>query len=95
LKPHKFPEFKGTYKTPMPPPKMVKRLERIRAKGVEVEYPPAPWFTDNKEALDEEATERQRRMDEAPFAHLLPNFPAKRTPGMSTGKPRAQKKPLF
>ena len=42
----------------MPPPKMVKKLEKIRAKGVEVEYPPAPWFTDHKEELEQEAIER-------------------------------------
>lgn len=79
----------------MPPPKAVKKLERIRTKGVEVSYPPAPWFTDHKEELEQEATERQRRMDEAPFADLLPEFPAKRTPGISVGKPRPPKKPLF
>lgn len=79
----------------MPPPKMVKKLEKIRAKGVEVEYPPAPWFTDHKEELEQEAIERQRRMDEAPHADLLPEYPAKRTPGISEGKPRYSKKPLF
>lgn len=48
LKPHKFPEYK-TLKAPMPPPKKVKRLERLREKGMAVSYPAAPWFTDNVE----------------------------------------------
>ena len=65
MKPHKFPEWKGELKHPMPPPKKLKKLEKIRAKGVDVEYPPAPWFTNNEEALEQEAAERQRRMDEA------------------------------
>ena len=65
LKPHKFPEYQGQLKTPMPTPKRVKKLERIREKGIDVEYPSAPWITDNREALAAEATERQRRMDEA------------------------------
>ena len=48
LKPHKFPSYKGL-KTPMPPPKRVKKLEKLKEKGLDVDYPRAPWFTDNKE----------------------------------------------
>ena len=48
LKPHKFPEYMDL-KTPMPSPKRVKKLEKLRDKGIEVEYPDAPWFTYNKE----------------------------------------------
>jgi hypothetical protein len=33
----------------MPPPKEVKKLEKLRLKGLNVEYPRTPWFTDNKE----------------------------------------------
>ena len=72
----------------MPPPKMVKRLEKMRSRGIEVEYPPAPWFTDNKESLEKEAAERQKRMDEAPNAHHLPEYPAQRTPGIGADKPK-------
>ncbi len=46
LKPHKFDERKEL-KTPMPPNKQIKKLERLRTKGLEVNYPDAPWFTDN------------------------------------------------
>lgn len=53
LKPHKFPAY-AALKTPMPPPKKVNKLESLRAKGLEVQYPAAPWFTDNKEALQQE-----------------------------------------
>ena len=64
LKPHKFPEYKEL-KTPMPSPKRLKKLEKIRAKGIEVEYPSAPWFTDNTEALAHEDEEKLRRIREA------------------------------
>ena len=50
LKPHKFDEHKEL-KTPMPPNKQIKKLERLKAKGIEVSYPDAPWFTDNFEAI--------------------------------------------
>jgi large subunit ribosomal protein L15 len=50
LKPHKFDEHKEL-KTPMPPNKQIKKLERLRTKGLEVNYPDAPWFTDNREAI--------------------------------------------
>jgi len=50
LKPHKFhPD--ANLKTPMPPPKKVKKLEGLRRKGLSVEYPSAPWFTDNSDKL--------------------------------------------
>jgi hypothetical protein len=48
IKPHKFPDYKEL-KVPMPPPKRVKKLEKLKEKGLSVEYPRAPWYTDNKE----------------------------------------------
>jgi len=33
----------------MPSPKDVKKLEQLRLKGINVNYPSAPWFTDNQE----------------------------------------------
>ena len=48
MKPHKFDERKEL-KTPMPPNKKIKKLEKLKAKGLEVTYPSAPWFTDNYE----------------------------------------------
>ena len=65
LKPHKFPEWKGELKTPMPAPKTVKKLEKLKEKGLEVVYPVAPWFTDNQEQLAREKSERERRIAEA------------------------------
>ena len=79
----------------MPPPKAVKRLEKIRAKGAEVEYPSAPWFTDHKEQIEQESVERQRRINEAPNADLLPEFPANRSEGVGAGRQRTHRKPLF
>jgi hypothetical protein len=49
LKPHKFPEWKGDLKIPMPAPKVVKKLEKLREKGIDVTYPDAPWFSQNAE----------------------------------------------
>lgn len=63
LKPHKFAEHKEL-KTPMPPQKKVKKLERLERKGLEVHYPDAPWFTDNKATLLEEQSEKARRLAE-------------------------------
>lgn len=70
-KPHKFDDYKEL-KTPMPPPKQVKKLEKIREKGIDVDYPRAPWFTDNMEQLKKEAEEREKRMNESQYAELLP-----------------------
>ena len=49
----------------MPKPKDVKKLEKMKRKGLEVEYPRAPWFTDNVEKLKQEKMERIKRMAEA------------------------------
>lgn len=47
-KPHKFDDYKEL-KTPMPPPKIIKKLEKLKEKGLNVEYPRAPWLHDNLE----------------------------------------------
>jgi len=64
LKPHKFGDHK-TLKTPMPSPKALEKLEKIREKGINVEYPRAPWFTDNKDAILAEAAETENRIKNA------------------------------
>ena len=43
LKPHKYLLYK-TVKDPMPPPKSVLKIQRLKAKGIDVSYPLAPWF---------------------------------------------------
>ncbi len=63
LKPHKFSTYKDL-KTPMPPQKRVQKLENLIEKGLSVEYPRAPWFTDNKEAILAEEKETERRIKE-------------------------------
>jgi len=93
LKPHKFPEYK-TLKSPMPSPKKLRKLEKIRDKGIEVSYAPAPWFTDNKDKLLEEKEQRQERMDSAANAEFLPTLPAPRDPGISKDKPKVQREQL-
>lgn len=47
----------------MPSPKMVKKLEKIKAKGIKVEYPPAPWFTYKQEQIEKERENYQKRLD--------------------------------
>ena len=49
----------------MPSPKKVKKLEKIREKGMDVEYPNAPWFTENREAIEKENLARIKRIAEA------------------------------
>ena len=58
MKPHKFRSDKQL-KTPMPPPKKVKKMEALKRKGLEVEYPRAPWYSDNVEKLTQEYVDRK------------------------------------
>lgn len=92
-KPHKFSDHKDL-KIPMPPQKKVVKLEKLRDKGLDVDYPRAPWYTDNKEAILAEAAETERRIREAQHAHLLEKLPADRSKGISAHKPRVEKKDL-
>lgn len=82
LQPHKFSEHKEL-KTPMPHNKSIKKLEKLKQKGLEVEYPSAPWFTDNYEKIQSERAEKKRRMREAQHSDLLPVYPAPRIPYMN------------
>ena len=93
LRPHLFPEWQ-TLKVPMPSPKMVKKLEHLKSKGLDVSYPRAPWFTDRQDALEAERIEKQRKFDEAEHAALLPQYPADRSKGVSDGKAVVQRKQL-
>lgn len=93
LKRHRFPEWQQL-KTPMPPPKEVMKLEALKAKGLDVSYPKAPWFNDRQEALEAEAVEKKRKFDEAEHASFLPQYPADRSKGISEDKPRVQRKQL-
>ena len=90
LKPHKFDERKEL-KTPMPPNKQIKKLEKLKSKGLEVFYPSAPWFTDNFEQIMAERAEKKRRMREGANNEMLPVYPAPRIPYMSENKPREQR----
>lgn len=94
LKPHKFAEYTDL-KTPMPSPKKVKKLEKIRAKGIDVEYPNAPWYTENREAIEKDRLARTKRIAEAQHADLLPQLPADRSEGVGADRARVQRKALF
>jgi len=93
LKPHKFPAHKEL-KTPMPPQKRVIKLEKLKEKGLSVEYPRAPWFTDNKEAILAEEAERLKRIKEGQFANILPELPADRSEGSGKNRPRVERQDL-
>ena len=93
LKPHKFSDHKNL-KTPMPPQKRVLKLEKLRAKGLDVEYPRAPWYTDNKEQILAEEAERIRRVKEGQFADILPELPADRSEGSGKDRPRKERQDL-
>lgn len=71
----------------MPHNKAIKKLEKLKEKGLEVSYPSAPWFTDNYDKITEERAEKKRRMRSAQHSELLPVYPAPRIPGTSRDKP--------
>eukprot|EP00350_Pseudokeronopsis_sp_OXSARD2_P002348 CAMPEP_0170559418 /NCGR_PEP_ID=MMETSP0211-20121228/42542_1 /TAXON_ID=311385 /ORGANISM="Pseudokeronopsis sp., Strain OXSARD2" /LENGTH=98 /DNA_ID=CAMNT_0010872409 /DNA_START=208 /DNA_END=500 /DNA_ORIENTATION=+ len=91
IKPHKFPDYKEL-KIPMPSPKNVMKLEKIRAKGIEVSYPRAPWYTDNVEKILEEAKETEKRIKESAHAHLLEKLPVDRSKSNVSEKVKVEKK---
>jgi large subunit ribosomal protein L15 len=93
LKPHKFASHKEL-KTPMPPQKRVIKLERLKEKGLDVDYPRAPWYTDNKEAILAEEAERIKRMQQGQYVDLLPQLPADRSAGCGKDRPRVERKEL-
>jgi hypothetical protein len=78
----------------MPPQKRVIKLEKLKDKGLEVEYPRAPWYTDNKEAILAEEEERVKRMQSAQYADILPQLPADRSPGSGKDRPRVERQDL-
>jgi hypothetical protein len=78
----------------MPPPKAVKKLEKMKRKGLDVDYPRAPWFTDNEEALKKEKMEKNQRIRDGQHAAFLKKFPASRTAGQSLDKVRVEKTDL-
>lgn len=79
LKPHKFHPDKKL-KSPMPPPKKVKKMEALRNKGLEVDYPAAPWYTDNVEKIKQEYEDRKERIRTAQNSEFLERLPASREP---------------
>ena len=78
----------------MPTQKILGKLEHIREKGIEVDYPRAPWYTDNKEAILKDLEDTEKRIRTAQHADLLPQLPADRSKGISDGKPRIQRKQI-
>lgn len=92
LKPHKFHPDKQL-KTPMPPPKKVKKMEGLKRKGLEVEYPSAPWFTDNVDKLQKEYLGRQERIKTGQNSEFLEHLPARRDP--TPDRKRHEKEPIW
>ncbi len=92
LKPHKY-EGKE-FKIPMPPPKKVLKMEKMKEKGLEVEYPRAPWYNDNVDELLKEVHDREKRISEGEFADLYPQHPADRSEGCGKDLPRVQREAL-
>jgi len=92
LKPHRFhPDVQ--LKTPMPPPKKVKKLEALKRKGLDVEYPAAPWFTDNVEKIEKEYVDRKERIKSGQNSEYLEHLPAKRVP--TPDRMRNEKDPVW
>lgn len=77
----------------MPEPYTVLKLESMREKGVEVEYPTAPWFEDYKAKKIAEADAialRKPTIGET----LVPNIPADRSEGTGWDKPKIEKEEI-
>ena len=92
LKPHKFHADKQL-KTPMPPPKKVKKMEKLRNKGFQVEYPEAPWYTQNVDKINQELAERKTRIATGENSQFLEHLPASRDP--TPNRVRYEKKAIF
>lgn len=71
LKPHKFHKPFEQLKIPMPPPSKVLALEKLKDKGLEVEYPEAPWYTEYVAEKQAEADAAAKRK-ETPGEKLIP-----------------------
>ena len=80
-------------KTPMPPPKKVKRMEALKRKGLSVEYPDAPWFTGNSEKMQKEWEDRQTRIKTGQNSDFLEHLPASRAP--TPDRKRIEKEAVF
>lgn len=93
LQPHKFNDNKEL-KSPMPHNKAIKKLEKLKNKGLTVSYSDAPWFTDNYDKIMEERAEKKRRMRSAQHSELLPVFPAPRIPFAKRDEPKLRKELL-
>jgi hypothetical protein len=92
LKPHKF-HADTNLKTPMPPPKKVKKMESLKRKGLEVEYPDAPWYTDNVEKIAQDYLYRKERIKSGQNSEYLEHLPAKRLP--TPDKVKIEKEAVF
>ena len=77
----------------MPPPKKVKKLEALKRKGLDVEYPAAPWFTDNVEKIEKEYVDRKERIKSGQNSEYLEHLPAKRVP--TPDRMRNEKDPVW
>lgn len=58
----------------MPPPQKVLKLEAMKLKGVDVEYPKAPWFDDYMLNLKKEILEAEKRAA-TPGEIMIPKIP--------------------
>jgi len=78
----------------MPPPKKVKKMEKLKRKGLNVSYPNAPWYTDNEEAILKERSEKIGRINNAQHSEFLKKYPVQRMPGQSLDKVIVEKTDL-
>lgn len=87
LQPHKY--HKKEVRTPMPPPKKVLKLEALKEKGLEVDYPTAPWFEEYKQQkiAEAEAAAKRKLTD---GEKLIPKIPMDRHEGVGLHNPRVE-----
>ena len=91
LHPEKFANPEA--KIPMPKPKKVLKLEKLKDKGIDVIYPKAPWYEEFKAKQEQELKEFEAR-EKTPGEKILPKYPADHSKGVSLHKPKYEKPEL-
>jgi len=92
LKPHKY---ERPIKDPMPDQKLVIKMEKRREKGVDVVYPPAPWYPHyvERKAIKEQH-KAERKALKGQTGMFPETIPVSREKGASNDRPRVQRKEM-
>ena len=65
-------------------------MEALKRKGLDVEYPRAPWYTDNVEKIQQDYLDRKQRIETGQNSEFLEHLPAKRVPTPDRKRPEKE-----